>query len=146
MKKIFSILLLSFFFCKSYGQVITAQKIFGSAYPVGSTLVQPAFDGGYFFCGSVTDSSSSGDILLVKTDHDLNIAWTYLYKGNGNISPIDMKVSGSNDILITASVDLNAGNTDILLADINYGGAVKWGKMYGGAAFEFHCAPVIDIG
>jgi hypothetical protein len=106
--------------------------------------VQQTSDGGYIILGSsLTDSSSSFDLWLLKVDTTGDTAWTRIIEGVDTGGPFEgavsccggtsvQQTSDGGYILTGTTSSYGAENEDLLMAKIDALGNIDWIDTYGG--------------
>ncbi len=90
---------------------------------------------GYMLVGTTGSTTTSlNDMLLVKTDFNLNIVWSKVI-GTGSVDEkieyLSKCVVFEADGIVVLGNTMQPGTRDFLLTKLDYSGGVRWSKSYG---------------
>ena len=98
---------------------------------------QQTQDGGYIMAGMISDSITSPDVLLIKTDQFGDTLWTKSFGGDD--SERVYSIQQTNDggyVLAGETYSDGAGGSDVFLIKTTENGSLSWAKTYGGSSHE----------
>jgi hypothetical protein len=120
------------------GDTIWTKTYGGTGSDYGRSVKQTS-DGGYIITG-FTDSFGAGsyDVYLIKTNASGDTVWTKTYGGASEESGSCVQQTSDGGYVISGyTFSFGAGPTDVYLIRADAGGGVVWGRVYGGASWEF---------
>lgn len=101
------------------------------------TDVAPADDGGFFlFGGKWSGSMGWYDFWLMRVDSTGGMLWEETYGGEGQDRPARMVKVADGLVLAGGTASKGAGNLDLWLAKVDFGGGLLWETLIGEAGRE----------
>lgn len=132
--------------------VIEWQKTYGGTENDGLRNIEQTTDGGYVFTG-ITNSSNGdvkksfggGDAWVVKLDNTGKVKWSQVLGGSKNDVAYDVVQTPGGGYAITGIstsndndfVGLHGTTQDIMAAELDANGNVKWAKLFGNSNYDF---------
>ncbi len=92
--------------------------------------VQQTSDGGYI----ITGSTSSNDVLLIKTDGDGNKQWDKAFGDSSDDSGASVQQTSDGGYIITGSTEPYRSSSDLWLIKTDVDGNTQWDKTFGGSS------------
>lgn len=115
---------------------VTFKKLCGGTGNNFGNMVQQTNDGGYVISASTSASfdSSSGHMLLIKSDFNGNLLWTKTFGSTGTDEGYAVKQTSIGEYIICGYTTINYGakRNEIYLIKTNSNGDTLWTKTYGG--------------
>lgn len=112
------------------GNVIWHQ-VYSSPLNESFKYIEETSDGGFIMCGFQSDSFSSNDIYVIKTDGAGNLQWDQAYGGMDN-DYADMIHEVPGGYIVTADTkSMGAGGYDVYILKLDTAGNVTWDYTYG---------------
>jgi hypothetical protein len=98
-----------------------------------SSAIIQTDDGGFLIVGSVYyDSSSNGDVYLVKTDNVGDTLWTRVYGGDSYDSASDVEQTNDGGYIVAGTTDsYGAAPCNGYVLRLNSDGDTLWTRIYG---------------
>jgi uncharacterized delta-60 repeat protein len=95
-------------------------------------------DSNLYIAGSLRDTTSSNDFIVLSLAPDSAFRWLYSYNGPANSYDCGMAVTyGADDNIYAAGYSNNSdGNEDIAVVSVTSGGTERWVYCYDGGAGE----------
>ena len=120
-----------------FGNIIEGPRYMGGAGDDEGYTFQALKEGGFVIAGYTTDNPDNNrkkrDILVVKTDDNLNPIWQKRIGGNQNEEAYQIiENSLGNYVLVGYTSSYGNGGKDIFLVSIDSNGDSLWSKTHGG--------------
>jgi hypothetical protein len=103
--------------------------------------VQQTNDGGYIVGGYVYFSSTNnGDMYLVKTNANGNLAWARVFGGTSLDEAFSVEQTADSGYILTGFTDSFSIGRDVYLVKTDSNGLISWSNTFGGAGSNCgHC-------
>jgi hypothetical protein len=128
------------------GPQVIWNKTYGGVAAEEGWMVQQTNDGGYVLIGyTVSYSSGSADIWLIKTDAEGNRLWAKTYGGRGNdLSRAVQQTSDGGYIIGGQTQSFGSGGDDIWVIKTDASGNILWEKTFGGVNDD-NCFAILQL-
>jgi len=102
-------------------------------------------DHGFLFCGLTDKLPEKGyDMLLIKTDSNINVEWEHYYGGmDWDIANAVIETKDSAYLIAGQTYSYGAANENIYIVKTNYHGDTLWTKTFGGDSTDY--ATSVDV-
>ena len=113
-------------------------KLFGGTNEDCGNSVMQTTDGGYIVVGyTFSFDIGAGDLWLIKTDSNGNLAWSKTFGGtNGDIGVSIQQISAGGYIIAGSTASFGAGQGDVWLIKTDSSGNEIWSKTFGGTDWD----------
>jgi len=107
---------------------------FGGDFDEDAKEVIATRDGGYLLVGTTnSDHGKLKDVFVVKIDEKGDMVWQHHYGGRANDEGFGVVEDSDGYVVVGYTKSTKDLSSDVYLIKLDYDGAVKWSKTYGGS-------------
>ncbi len=111
---------------------ILFQKRYHNSLNQSAKYIQQTIDGGFVFCGYISDSFGNNDSYIIKTDSLGNVKWTQEIGTAADEYASSIKeTTDGNYIMVGDATDSRMGDVNIEVVKLHKNGTIIWDKLYG---------------
>ncbi|MEO8666190.1 MAG: T9SS type A sorting domain-containing protein [Ignavibacteria bacterium] len=127
----FAILMTGSTINSAFAQKMFSKNFFGPMSTQSITDIRQSSDGGYFMTGTVRNSTSFFDMVLLKLDVAGNLIWNKAYGSTGGDFGYSVIESQGSGYVIAGSIWQYATNRDFYIVKTDPAGDTLWTRTYG---------------